>query len=294
VDYVDPTLSSNIHKFVSSSGRPVALGPTGALPTGNAPIVFLNSGNGTNRGYGGTFSQFNTVTSEPITTVVSNTVNTGSNTASLVVAFTDAVLPLDITVVATANADGRESAASATQILGIGFPSEYTSLMNFSGIPQPNGIAFNGSAQVIISLKDSGLQVLNYPNGNIQYGITIGSSGSADGLFSQSGAIALDNSKNVVVADTGNKRIQMFTITGTHIRSFGSNGTGNGQFMFPSGVAVNSDNNIIVSDSTNHNVQIFSNTGAFLSKFGSAGSANGQFNFASSQDSIAIDNMDNI
>jgi hypothetical protein len=387
VDYVDPTLSSNIHKFVSSSGRPVALGPTGALPTGNAPIVFLNSGNGTNRGYGGTFSQFNTVTSEPITTVVSNTVNTGSNTASLVVAFTDAVLPLDITVVALANADGRESAASVTQtllkqfatptlsgsitysgttasmtytvsagviavqvrkasdntpiaattsvsgtsatisitltdsvsivvvatanaagresaasasqILGIGFPSEYTSRMHYDGgISLPNGIALNGPTQIIMSSSSSStVRVSNYLNDDVQGVLDIGSfgsSGSADGLFSQPGAIALDNSKNIVVADTGNKRIQMFTITGTHIRSFGSSGTGNGQFMFPSGVAVNSDNKIIVSDSTNHNVQIFSNTGAFLSKFGSAGSANGQFNFASSQDSIAIDNMDNI
>jgi hypothetical protein len=117
VEYVDPTISSNISKFISSSGRPVALGPTGALPTGNSPIVFLNSGNGTNSGYGGIFSQYNTVTSEPTTTVVSNTVNTGSNTASLVVAFVDAVSPLDITVVALANSVGRESAASAAQTL---------------------------------------------------------------------------------------------------------------------------------------------------------------------------------
>jgi hypothetical protein len=202
-------------------------------------------------------------------------------------------------VVATANAAGRESAASASQILGIGFPSEYTSRMHYEGgISLPNGIALNGPTQIIMSSSStSTVRVLNYLNDDVQGVLAIGSfgsSGSADGLFSQPGAIALDNSKNIVVADTGNKRIQMFTITGTHIRSFGSSGTGNGQFMFPSGVAVNSDNNIIVSDSTNHNVQIFSNTGAFLSKFGSAGSANGQFNFASSQDSIAIDNMDNI
>jgi surface protein len=227
-------------------------------------------------------------------TPIAATTSVSGTSATISITLTDSV---SIVVVALANATGRESAASASQMLGIGFPSEYTSIMHFSGIPQPNGIAFNGSDQVIISLKDSGLQVLNYPNGNIQniqYGIAIGSSGSTNGLFSQPGAIALDNSKNIVVADTGNKRIQMFTITGNHIRSFGSNGTGNGQFMFPSGVAVNSDNNIIVSDSTNHNVQIFSNTGAFISKFGSAGSANGQFNFASSQDSIAIDNLDNI
>jgi surface protein len=223
-------------------------------------------------------------------TPIAATTSVSGTSATISIALTDSV---SIVVVALANSAGRESAASASQTLGIGFPSEYTTRMQYDGITQPNGIALNGPTQIIMSLS-SYVWVFNYLNDNVQGVLSIGSSGSADGLFSQPGAIALDNSKNIVVADTGNKRIQMFTITGTHIRSFGSNGTGNGQFMFPSGVAVNSDNNIIVSDSTNHNVQIFSNTGTFISKFGSAGSANGQFNFASSQDSIAIDHLDNI
>jgi hypothetical protein len=221
------------------------------------------------------------------TTVTTNTVS--GTTATLVISF---VNPVVFVVVAQANSTGDKSAASGTKTLGFGFPSEYTSLMHYTVIPQQNGIAVNGSDKVIISLKDDGyLLVLNYPNGILQ---NITGGGTIGGLFSQPGAIALDKSKNIVVADTGNKRIQMFTITGTHIRSFGSSGTGNGQFMFPSGVAVNSNNNIIVSDSTNHNVQIFSNTGGFIRKFGSGGSANGQFNFAPSQGSIAIDHSDNI
>jgi hypothetical protein len=111
-EYVDPTTS--ISKFITAGGRPVSLGPTGALPTGNTPIVFMNSGNGTNSGSGGNFSSYNTVAQLPGVTVQTNTVNTATNTASLVV---QCVETIDLVVVALGNSAGRESAASTAQTL---------------------------------------------------------------------------------------------------------------------------------------------------------------------------------
>jgi hypothetical protein len=61
--YLDFSLVSNRRKFISASGKPVHLGATGALPTGTAPIVYLQVPNGggagdftINLGTGGDFS----------------------------------------------------------------------------------------------------------------------------------------------------------------------------------------------------------------------------------------------
>jgi pimeloyl-ACP methyl ester carboxylesterase len=123
-EYVDPTTS--INKFITAGGQPVSLGLNGALPTGNMPIVFLNSGNGTNSGTGGNFESLYIVNQAPVLyssppgggiTVQTNTVDTVSKTASLVVQFEDAAAPLDIVVFALGNSVGRVSAASATRTL---------------------------------------------------------------------------------------------------------------------------------------------------------------------------------
>ncbi len=61
--YLDFSVESNRRKFISATGKPVSLGPTGAAPTGVAPIIFLHLDNSeavanfaTNRGTGGDFT----------------------------------------------------------------------------------------------------------------------------------------------------------------------------------------------------------------------------------------------
>ena len=135
-EYVNPTTS--INKFILN-GHPVGLGANGSLPTGNSPIVFLNSGNEINSGHGGNFSKVGTVNLAPALTggasVITNSVNTTTNTASLVIAYTDSISPVDIKVIALGNSVGRESAASTTQTL----------LKQYS-VPTLNGtITYSGS-----------------------------------------------------------------------------------------------------------------------------------------------------
>ena len=63
-------------------------------------------------------------------------------------------------------------------------------------------------------------------------------------------------STNILVADTGNHRIQVFDLSGTHVSTIGSSGMGNGQFSHPQGITTNSTH-ILVSDTNNHRIQVF-------------------------------------
>jgi DNA-binding beta-propeller fold protein YncE len=116
--------------------------------------------------------------------------------------------------------------------------------------------------------------------------------GPANGQFDAPGSVAAAPSGNIVVADTQNHRIQVFTSAGAHLFSFGSPGAANGQFDFPRSVAVTPTGNIVVADTNNHRIQVFTSAGAHLFSFGSGpGAANGQFN---SPQGVAVDAAGNI
>lgn len=69
--------------------------------------------------------------------------------------------------------------------------------------------------------------------------------------------VAVDDQGYIVVADSGNNRIQIFHPDGTFLRAFGSWGSGDGEFKGLEGIAVMSGGNIIVCDRENHRVQVF-------------------------------------
>lgn len=64
-EYLDLSVEANRRKFISASGKPVNLGHNGWIPTGTAPIVYLNNpfdSFGTNKGSGGNFTETGTLT----------------------------------------------------------------------------------------------------------------------------------------------------------------------------------------------------------------------------------------
>jgi DNA-binding beta-propeller fold protein YncE len=77
---------------------------------------------------------------------------------------------------------------------------------------------------------------------------SIGTRGSGENQLISPYGVALDGKGNVVIADTGNHRIQVFDYNGKHIRTFGSEGNGDGQFQSPCSVAVNKDDKVLVYD----------------------------------------------
>jgi DNA-binding beta-propeller fold protein YncE len=104
-------------------------------------------------------------------------------------------------------------------------------------------------------------------------------------------AVAVDQSDNVYVADSGNQQIQKFNSNGGFITKWGTLGAGPSEFANPGGIAVDQTGNVYVADSSNHRVQKFTSTGGFIGQWGEAGSEDGQLLWPGG---IAVDQSGNV
>ena len=109
--------------------------------------------------------------------------------------------------------------------------------------------------------------------------LSFGKQGSGDGMFKLPLGVAVSDRDEIVVADQGNHRVQVFDSNGTLLRSFGHKGENAGEFNRPIGVAINKDRNIFVADTYNHRIQIFSWKGRHLGSFGDKGSLHSQLSY---------------
>ena len=92
--------------------------------------------------------------------------------------------------------------------------------------------------------------------------------GSGRGQFDSPTGIAVDGSGNVLVADTGNGRIEKFSPTGTFLSVIASKGSGHGQLAEPNGIAVDRSGNIYVAEvASNHRVQKLAPDGTFIAEW---------------------------
>ncbi|MFA5140487.1 MAG: tetratricopeptide repeat protein [Elusimicrobiota bacterium] len=100
---------------------------------------------------------------------------------------------------------------------------------------------------------------------------------SEKGLLSGPRGVALGPDGEVLVADTGNDRIQAFDADGKFLRTIGSKGSDPGQLKAPRSVAAGADGRVYVADTGNDRIQVFTREGIFLFGFGKPGKENGQF-----------------
>ena len=106
--------------------------------------------------------------------------------------------------------------------------------------------------------------------------LSFGKKGSGDGMFMYPLGVAVSDGDEIVVADQGNHRVQVFDSNGTFLRSFGHKGENAGEFKHPFGIAINKDRKIFVADSENNRIQIFRWEGRHLGSFGGQGSLDSQ------------------
>lgn len=97
---------------------------------------------------------------------------------------------------------------------------------------------------------------------------SIGTFGEAPGQFNAPKALAFAPDGKLVVADSGNHRIQVFDANGQVVTTFGRLGALPGEFNEPWGVAVDREGNIYVADTWNHRVQKFAPDGTLLTTWG--------------------------
>ncbi len=110
----------------------------------------------------------------------------------------------------------------------------------------------------------------------------------ASGQVNRLSAIAVDtvNGNNILVAN--GDQIDVFSASGTYLRTIGEIGSGNGQFYAPDGIAIDTANgaNVVVTDLGNNRIEVFAADGTFIRTFGSMGSGPGQLQ---SPTAVAVD-----
>jgi predicted membrane-bound mannosyltransferase len=79
--------------------------------------------------------------------------------------------------------------------------------------------------------------------------------------------VAIDSQGQLWVTDTGNDRIQVFTLQGQFVKTVGASGKGEGQFDEPVGISIGKDGSIYVADMYNGRVQVLNPDGSFKSQF---------------------------
>ena len=120
--------------------------------------------------------------------------------------------------------------------------------------------------------------------------LCFGEEGNDDGMFRYPRGVAVTDKDEIVAADEGNHRVQVFDSNGTFLRSFGHEGKNAGEFNRPDGIAIDRDGKSFVADRLNHRVQIFS-WEKYLGSFGGNGSLDNQL---SNPQGLSLDSTGNI
>ncbi|XP_046901434.1 tripartite motif-containing protein 2 isoform X2 [Hypomesus transpacificus] len=97
----------------------------------------------------------------------------------------------------------------------------------------------------------------------------IGTKGRNKGEFTNLQGVASSAQGKVLIADSNNQCVQIFTNDGQFKSRFGVRGRSPGQLQRPTGVAVHPNGDIIIADYDNKWVSIFSSDGKFKTKIGS-------------------------
>uniref|UniRef100_A0A8C1W6P0 Tripartite motif-containing protein 2 n=1 Tax=Cyprinus carpio TaxID=7962 RepID=A0A8C1W6P0_CYPCA len=97
----------------------------------------------------------------------------------------------------------------------------------------------------------------------------IGTKGRNKGEFTNLQGVAACSEGKILIADSNNQCVQIFSNTGEFHSRFGVRGRSPGQLQRPTGVAVHPNGDIIIADYDNKWVSIFSSEGKYKAKLGS-------------------------
>jgi len=155
------------------------------------------------------------------------------------------------------------------QVLVFNQHEKFVQAFGVKGQFRPGDTAIVGDKLFIADLKDNEIEVLNKNTGVLQY--KIGRTGKKDGELFTPTNIKIGPDNHLYVSETGNFRVQKFTLDGQHVRNYGGIGTSIGKFARPKGIALDRDGRLLIVDSAYENVQIMDKDGKLLMFFGKPG-----------------------
>lgn len=141
---------------------------------------------------------------------------------------------------------------------------------------KPSDVLVFNNMLFVTDVKNHAIQVFDKNSNKKLY--TIGHAGSAEGELFYPSNIILSPDNNLYVSETGNFRIQEFTLDGKFIRSIGKVGDSPGQFARPKGISIDRDGNLYIVDSSFQNIQIMNKNAELLMYFGEPGSRKDNIN----------------
>ena len=155
--------------------------------------------------------------------------------------------------------------------------------IGFMGLPEledtsgkfmlPWGVAVNEEDEIAVT--DSGhnrVQVFRSDGSHlITFGSRSGLKCDRNGEFDYPTGIVFDKKGHIIVADSCNHRVQIFSGRGDYLSQFGKEGSLDHELMKPYGLSLDSDGNIIVADTGNKLIKFFTPSGEFIRKIGGDG-----------------------
>ncbi len=156
-------------------------------------------------------------------------------------------------------------------------------ILTVDGVKAPCGVALGRRGEVIVG-ENGGHCVSIFSSSHGKKLQSFGTYGSDREKFNIPQGVAADNEMNILVADSGNARIQKFRGSDLYLLNL----TKNGLFSCPCDIAFNSINDkIYVVDFANGCVTILNSDLTFSNSFGKKGGGNGEFSHPCA---IACDN----
>ena len=137
---------------------------------------------------------------------------------------------------------------------------------------QPWGIAVDKSGNVYVA--DTWNHRIQKFDSNGKFLLMWGTNGDTKGIANQNPtqfygprSVVADGQGNVLVMDTGNKRVLKFDANGNPLAQFGGVGADTGKFQEPVGLAIDKDGNIFVADTWNLRIQKFDSSFNFITQW---------------------------
>jgi DNA-binding beta-propeller fold protein YncE len=144
-------------------------------------------------------------------------------------------------------------------------------------LERPTGLAVNEKTSELLVVDTLSASILRYDLNNRLFKGILGENASKDNKFHFPTNIYVTKDGMILVTDSLNFRVQVFSREGHFLRMIGSEGAQAGYFTRPRGVAADSEGNIYVVDALFDNIQIFDVQGRLLMVFGTHGQGYGEF-----------------